>query len=46
VAGRRRIEDVLGLPVAGLREIDGPEIALGFDAGAVEARVEKLVPAV
>ncbi len=45
-AGRRRIEDALGLPLAGLREIDGPEAALGFDAGAVEARVEKLLPPV
>ena len=43
-ARRRRIEEELGLGLEGLRAIDGPRRGLGFAAGPVEARVEKLAP--
>lgn len=44
-ARRRRIEEELGLRLEGLRAIDGAAPGPGFAAGPVEARVERLAPA-
>jgi len=41
---RRLVEDALGLPLDGLRPTDGTDPPLDFRAGAVEARVEALLP--